>query len=150
MPVPGLSKTMHIMSGFMRHVLAMPMPWPAWVALLFLVNTGAVAFLPRPEAWVVLGGLGLGAMLQMAIFARLGFVRLLGLGHVHWVAMVAWLWSRLDLAAEPALSWWMIAVIVLCGVSLAIDAVDVLRYVRGERAPTVVVDRSLAGRALRM
>jgi hypothetical protein len=141
---------MHIMSGFMRHVLAMPMPWPGWVALLFLVNMGAVAFLPRAEAWVVLGGLCLGALLQMAIFARRGFVRLLGLGHAHWVAMVAWLWSRLGLAAEPALSSWMIAVMVLCGVSLVVDAVDVLRYARGERAPTVVLDPSPAGGALQM
>ncbi|MDP1569347.1 MAG: hypothetical protein Q8L86_05030 [Vicinamibacterales bacterium] len=121
------------MSGFMRHVLAMPMPWPAWVALLFVVNMAAVAFLPRLEAWVVLGGLGLGALLQVAIFARLGFVRLLGLGHVPWVAIVPWLWLRLDLAAEPALSRWMVAVVVLCGVSLAIDTVDVIRYLRGER-----------------
>ncbi len=130
---------MHIISGFMRHVMAMPMPWPAWVALLFLVNMAAVFFLPRVEAWVVLAGLGLGALLQMVIYARLGFVRLLGLGHFHWFLMVPWLWSRLDTAGDPALSRWMVAVVVLCGVSLAIDTVDVLRYLRGERSTPIAL-----------
>ena len=128
---------MRVMFSFMRHVMAMPMPWPAWVALLFLTNMGAVAFLPRLEAWVVLGGLGLGALLQMAIFDRLGFVRLLGLGHFHWFVMVPWLWWRLDLAGDPAIAGWMLAVVVLCGVSLAVDTVDVIRYLRGERSGAV-------------
>lgn len=39
------------MIGFMQHVGRMPTPWPSWVAVLFLINLGAVAFLPRVEAW---------------------------------------------------------------------------------------------------
>lgn len=128
---------MRVMFSFMRHVMAMPMPWPAWVALLFLTNMGAVVFLPRLEAWIVLGGLGLGALLQMAIFVRLGFVRLLGLGHFHWFVMVPWLGSRLDFVGDPSISRWMLAVVVLCGVSLAIDTVDVIRYLGGERSGAV-------------
>jgi hypothetical protein len=41
--------------------------------------------------------------------------------------------------------WWVAVVIVLCAVSLAIDAVDVLRYVRGERAPAVVLKGQRSG-----
>jgi hypothetical protein len=128
------------MVRFMQHVMRMPMPWPLWVAVLFVTNMGAVVFLPRVEAWVVLGGLGLGALFQMGIFARVGFVRLLGLGHAHWFAMVPWLLSRLDAIAEPAMYRWVVAVVVLCGLSLAIDTVDVVRYLRGERAPAVVFE----------
>jgi hypothetical protein len=131
---------MQTMTRFMRHVMRMPMPWPLWVAALFLTNMGAVAFLPRVEAWVVLGALGLGAALQMAIFARLGFVRLLGLGHLHWFVMVPWLLSRLDAIADPLMYRWVVAVSVACGLSLAIDTIDILRYLRGERAPAVVPD----------
>jgi hypothetical protein len=131
---------MQTMIRFMQHVMRMPMPWPLWVAVLFLTNMGAVAFLPRVEAWVVLGGLGLGAMLQMGIFARLGFVRLLGLGHFHWFAMVPWLLSRLDTIADPLMYRWVVAVSVACGISLAIDTIDVLRYLRGERAPAVALE----------
>jgi hypothetical protein len=108
--------------------------------VLFLINLGAVAYLPRIEAWVVLGGLGLGAMLQMGIFARLGFVRLLGVGHVHWFAMVPWLALRLDTIADPVMYRWVGAVCVACGISLVIDTIDVLRYLRGERAAAVALE----------
>jgi len=128
--------------GFMRHVMRLPLPWPLWVAVLFLTNMGAVLFRPRLEAWVVLGALGLGAGLQMALFARAGFVRLLGLGHVHWLVMVTWLLARLGTIGEPALYAWVLAVIVVCSLSLAIDAADVVRYLRGSRAPTVVLEGS--------
>lgn len=131
---------------FMRHVARMPMPWPLWVVVLFAANMTAVVFLPRVEAWVVLGGLGIGALAQMGLFARVGFVRLLGLGHVHWLPMVVWLSGRLNVTTDPAMRWWMLSVIAVCGVSLAIDTADVVRYLRGERAPTVVLHRSRASR----
>ncbi|MBA3884260.1 MAG: hypothetical protein H0X67_00845 [Acidobacteria bacterium] len=137
---PNARKTVQTMVRFMRHVMAMPTPWPSWVTGLLLLNLGAVAFVPRVEAWIVLGGLGLGAMLQMGIFARFGFVRLLGLGHFHWFAMVPWLLSRLDTIDDPLLYRWVGAVSVACGMSLVIDTVDVLRYLRGERAPAVALE----------
>lgn len=129
---------MSIMLQFTRHVLGMPVFWQIWIFVLFMTNMAGVFFLPRVEAWVVLGALGIGAVLQMTLFARFGFVRLLGLGHFHWFAMLAWLYGRLGLISdEGALDDWVLAVIVLCGLSLLIDVVDVARYVRGEREPTV-------------
>jgi hypothetical protein len=136
---------MKAMLQFMKHILSMPLPWRLWVAALFMTNMGALVFLPRVEAWVVLGGLCLGAMLQTAIFARLGFVRLLGLGHFHWFAMLTWLFLRLDsLSGEPSFHRWVIAVSAFCGLSLVIDTIDVLRYLRGERGPTIVLRRESA------
>ncbi len=77
-----------------------------------------------------------GALLQIAIFAAKGFVRLLGIGHIAWVPMVAWLWTRLDVAPASSLfRYWLLANIVLVGLSLLIDAIDVTRYQRGEREP---------------
>ncbi len=133
------------MLQFTKHILRMPLPWRLWVAALLMTNMGALVFLPRVEAWVVLGGLCLGALLQNAIFARLGFVRLLGLGHFHWFAMLAWLLLRLgSISGEPSLHRWVIAVSVFCGLSLVIDTIDVLRYLRGEREPTVVLRKESA------
>ncbi|MEW6320532.1 MAG: hypothetical protein AB1635_05540 [Acidobacteriota bacterium] len=128
---------MRTMADFMRHVMAMPMPWPVWVALLFLTNAAGVAFLPSLEARVVLASLALGAVAQMALFARFGFVRLLGAGHAPWLAVVPWLLLRLPDTSGP-LAAWVTTVIVACSVSLAIDIVDVLRFALGEREPTVV------------
>ena len=51
-------------------------------------------------------------------------------------ALVAWLWTRLDVAPAGSLfRYWLLATIVLVSLSLLIDAVDVTRYQRGEREP---------------
>ncbi len=129
------------MALFVKHILRMPLPWKLWVAALFLTNMGGVFFLPGKEAWVVLGGLFLGALQQNVIFDRLGFVRLLGLGHFHWFAMLTWLLLRLDsIPGETYLHHWVVSVIITCGLSLVIDTVDVVRYLLGERGATIVLE----------
>lgn len=130
---------MHAILRFMRDLLRMPAPWLAWLALLMLVNAGGgLVHLGRIEGRVVLGTLVLAAALLVLIHARLGFVRLLGLGHIVWVPLVIWLaWRLLHAMPDPAMRWWLWSLILLNSASLAIDAVDVLRYLRGERAPTV-------------
>jgi hypothetical protein len=123
---------------FLKHIRNMPLSWQIWVAVLFTVNTGAVFFLPRVEARVVLGGLLLAVFQQNIIFTRFGFVRLLGLGHFHWIAMLAWLVLRLNsISGEPILYRWVVAVIFCCGLSLVIDTVDA-------RKPTVVIREDIA------
>ena len=62
---------MTVMLRFTRHILEMPIHWQLWVALLFLTNMGAVFFLPRAEASVVLAGLFVGALFQMGFFVFL-------------------------------------------------------------------------------
>lgn len=71
------------------------------------------------------------------VFNALGYVRLLGLPHlVFWIPMVAWFVWRLRTAdiGQPyrAVLWLLVA---MFSASLAIDAVDVVRYLLGERAP---------------
>ena len=130
---------------FLKHIRNMPPPWQIWVAFLFMTNMGAVFFLPRAEARVVLGGLLLAVFQMNIIFTRLGFVRLLGLGHFHWIAMLAWLVLRLNsISGEPILYRWVVTVIFCCGLSLVIDTVDVVRYLLGEREPTVVIREDIA------
>lgn len=134
---------MRVMMDFNKTILLLPKHWAVWVGLLVIANFIApLFFINLPEGQVVLGAGMIAIVIQMVIFARLGFVRLLGLGHSPWIALVPWLWVRLDAAGlEGPLGYWMAAVIVLDCASLIIDVVDVVRFLRGERAPTV----SLAG-----
>jgi hypothetical protein len=130
---------------FLKHILNMPLPWRIWWAVLHLANLGGIFFLPGVEARVVLGGLLLAVFQQNVIFTRLGFVRLLGLGHFHWIAMLAWLWLRLPMITDqPFLSRWIVVVMFCCGLSLVFDTVDVVRYLLGAREPTVVVREDTA------
>ena len=107
--------------------------------LLVVVNVViSLFYLTTIEAQVVLGAALIGFVIQIAIFSTQGFVRLLGIGHILWVPMVFWLWSRLDLAAPGSLfQFWLIAVIVLDTISVIIDAADVIRYWNGERDPHI-------------
>jgi hypothetical protein len=133
---------MKIMIQFFKAVLRMPKPWVAWLALLMIVNMVVpIFFIETLEAQVVLATLLASAVLMMFIFAQKGFVRLLGLGHVLWIPLLLWLSGRIDFTdASTGLDRWLVAITVLNGLSLVIDVVDVIRYAKGERAPTVTVD----------
>ncbi len=128
---------MKAMFDFLRTMMTLRKPWVGWIMLLMMVNMVVPLFyLGTPEGKVVLGAFVLGALLQGRIFSAKGFVRLLGIGHIPWVPMVAWLWTRLHAAPASSLfRYWLLATIVLVSLSLLIDAVDVTRYLRGERDP---------------
>ncbi len=135
----GSGKAMKAMIDFLRTMLTLRKPFVGWVMLLMMVNMIVPLFyLGTPEGKVVLGAFVFGAVLQTAIFSAKGFVRLLGIGHIAWVPMVYWLWTRLDLASAGSLfRYWLLATIVLVSLSLLIDASDVIRYLRGEREPNL-------------
>lgn len=127
------------MLKFSMALMSMPFPWNAWIGLLLAANLVApLFFLPRAEAIVAIVAVNLGALIMAAIHARLGFVRLLGIGHIFWVPMVIWFAIR---AGQPdvdgSFSVWLVAVVVLNGLSLVLDVLDVYRYWRGERAPVL-------------
>lgn len=131
-----------VMLDFFRTLLHSPKPVLVWVAILMAANMIApFFFLDTLEAKVVLAAILMGAVLQTAIFSAEGFVRLLGLGHIAWVPMVIWLWTRLDTApGGSSFRYWILAVIVLNTTSLIIDAADVTRYLRGEKKAHVRPD----------
>ena len=77
-----------------------------------------------------------GAFTQGYIHSKLGFVRLLGIGHIFWIPLVIWLGLRLDSAGlNDAFGFWLASVLALNSVSLVIDATDVTRFILGERSP---------------
>jgi hypothetical protein len=124
---------------FNRGMLKMPLQWQLWVLLLVSANVVApFFFLHHLEAKVVLGTILLSMMLMTFLTARFGFSRIVGLGHILWIPMLAFLFSRLiDIPADDAFGIWIRALFVLNGMSLVFDAADVVRYIAGERNETV-------------
>jgi hypothetical protein len=94
-------------------------------------------FIDTTEARVVFGAFVISIIIMTTIYLRLGFVRLLGLGHILWIPMVPWLWTRLVQTPplDSTFQYWLLIVIVMNTISLVIDAVDVVRYMKGERVP---------------
>lgn len=124
---------------FHQGMLRMPLHWQLW--LLMLVSANLVAplfFLRHVEAQVTIAALVVSLALMTALTARYGFSRILGLGHVAWVPLLAFLVTRVtEVPATTGFGLWLRTVIVLDAVSLVIDAVDVVRFLRGDRAETV-------------
>jgi hypothetical protein len=132
---------MTIMLNFMKSMLKMPRPWVVWVSLLMALNMlFPLFFLTTLEAKVVLTTMMASAGLMTCIYAQKGFVRLLGLGHILWVPLIAWLLGRVDIwNPHTGFEQWVVSVIILNGLSLVIDLLDVVRYFEGDRQPTVTL-----------
>lgn len=110
-----------------------PRIWNIW---LVGVNLTCLYFIEHVEAQVVLGTTLLSVVGQAVIYGRIGFTRVLGIGHVLWIPMFAWLAMRLDsIAAHPELQLWIAVLAVTNTVSFVIDATDVTRFFKGERTP---------------
>ncbi len=117
----------------------MPVRWQLWLVLLVVANMVApLFFLLRLESQVVLGTILASMALMTLLTARFGFTRIVGLGHILWVPMLAFLFTRLgDIPANDAFGIWIRTLFVLNGVSLVINAMDVMRFISGDRAETI-------------
>ncbi|NNL17968.1 MAG: hypothetical protein HKP37_04410 [Boseongicola sp.] len=132
------------MMGFVTNVLKIfgvvflrfrPVPrvWNVW---LVGVNLMCLYFIGHIEAQVVLVTTLMSVVVQAIIYGRIGFTRVLGIGHLLWIPMFAWMAARIDsIGAHPELQAWLIVLAVTNAVSFAIDITDVTRFVKGERTP---------------
>lgn len=111
-----------------------------WGASLIAVNAAGLFFIMHLEAQVALGAVGVAVLAQALIYQRTRFIRLLGVIHMIWVPMLAWMALRLPTLPEGEVAFhaWLITLIATNAVSLAIDAWDATRFIRGERQPHYV------------
>ena len=111
--------------------------WGAW---LVAVNAAGLFFIIHLEAQVALGAVGVAVLAQALIYQRKRFIRLLGVTHMIWVPMLAWMVLRLPTLPEGEVAFhaWLVTLIATNAVSLAIDAWDAMRFIRGERQPHYV------------
>ena len=124
---------------FNRGMLKMPFHWQLFLVPLVAANViTPLFFLHHIEAQVVLGTILVSMALMTFLTSRFGFTRILGLGHIVWIPMLVFLFMRLgDIPSSGALGIWIRTLIVLNSISLVIDAVDVFRYIAGDRAETI-------------
>lgn len=110
-----------------------PRVWNVW---LVGVNLMCLYYIGHIEAQVVLAVTLASVAGQTLIYQKIAFTRLLGIGHILWIPMFAWLATRIDLhGANPDLRNWLVVLTITNAISFVIDGTDVFRFVRGERAP---------------
>jgi len=119
----------------------LPRVWAIWLTAM---NGAALMFVSHPEAQVTLAVVAVAVVLQALLYQRLGFVRVLGIAHLMWVPMLLWFADRLpgSFDADPTFGVWMLVLMATNFVSLVIDAADVARFFRGEKAPHYAWKRS--------
>ncbi len=124
---------------FNKGMMKMPFHWQLWLVLLLTVNLIVPFFyIDRVEAQVVIAVLVASFVLSTILTSRVGFTRLLGLGHILWVPLLWFLWTHLEQnPPDDFFGIWIRTLMTLNAMSLVIDAVDVIRYIAGDRAETV-------------
>ncbi|MDH3257652.1 MAG: hypothetical protein OEM27_08535 [Nitrospinota bacterium] len=122
---------------FNKKIFGMKFPWNLWLGLLILVNLGGGLFFIRTmEGQLALACLLFGFLIMWGIYVKKGFVRLLGLGHlIAWTPQIVW-YIQVIGSTAGWFQYWLISAIVVNGLSLVIDFVDVVRYSLGDRQPT--------------
>lgn len=115
----------------------------AWLAVLTAANLGAVLFIAKktPDGWrlrwealAIIAAFLLAGTLMDYIYAQAGYVRLLGLAHlIVWPPVWAWIFvHRDDYIETPWFARYVAFYLLVAGLSLVIDAIDVARYLLGE------------------
>ncbi len=125
-----------------RGIFKMPILWQLWLVLLVAGNLVVpLVFIDRLESQVVLAALAGAFLLMVVLTGFTGFTRLLGLGHlVFWTPLVIYLFGRLGEApADDFFGIWLRSLLAINIISLIIDAVDVIRYIAGDRSDSLQV-----------
>ncbi len=130
------------MNAFLRFnkgVRKLPVGVQLWVLLLLVANfLIPLLLLPRLEAIVVLVTFFASFGLMVLITGLSGFTRLLGLGHILWVPLIFYLWGLLGGVEDSGLySIWLRGLIAVNTVCVLLDAIDIARYLRGDRGEMV-------------
>ncbi len=114
----------------------------AWVAALgWIMMVGPLFYWEHYEARVVFATIMFSAIFMMWLTGRFGFVRLLGLGHALFAPLWAYLACRVgEYPADSPFGTYLWIVLGAVTISLVFDITDVVRYIRGERAETVVTN----------
>ena len=121
--------------SFMGHILQQPLWIPLWVGWMVVVNTACLAFLRYSVGrWVLVAWVG-NMLTMQTLFALNGYNRLLGLSHVlGWTPLLIYLLrQRTRLAPGSAVNRWVAVLATTIALSLALDYLDVGRYLLGDR-----------------
>ena len=121
-----------------QHLQTAEGPLEIWFNILAVVNLASFVFAiwDVRARWMALSVIAL-SLLVLGLHARFGYTRILGLGHiVVWVPLFAYLWkTRHDFPTRKWTNGFILLFVLVNGISFALDSVDVLRYLAGDRSP---------------
>jgi hypothetical protein len=138
-----IDRTMDTDAGSLGAAIASQPAWlQAWVMAMVVVHLLAVVFAAtrtpdgwrvRPEPLAILASFLAAGMFMGWLYEQYGYVRLLGLAHlVFWTPVYLWvLTRRKDPAPGSLFGKYLVVYLLIAGLSLVVDAIDLVRYVAG-------------------
>lgn len=112
---------------FFIELMRQPAWIPAWVFALMVINLVSIAFWEEALAKVIFIVFMLSAMLMMGLYSRFGFEKILGLGHVFWIPLLAYVLFEIPVV-EGSFGIYLVSWSALTVVSLIFDMVDVCKF----------------------
>jgi ABC-type branched-subunit amino acid transport system permease subunit len=112
---------------FFIELLQQPVWIPIWVFYLMVINVASVSFWHEPLAKLIFITFMISAMLMMGLYSRFGFEKILGLGHILWVPLLAYVLMQLP-TIESSFIIYLVLLSISIAISLAFDIVDVWKY----------------------
>lgn len=113
--------------GFFVELMQQPVWIPVWVLYLMAINMASVAFWYHPLAKLIFIAFMISAMLMMGLYSRFGFEKILGLGHILWVPLLAYIVAQIS-TVESGFQSYLVVLAISIAISLAFDFVDIFKY----------------------
>ena len=123
---------------FLQGLFNMKKPMLVWTIWIVAINLLSLAFLPRPEAIVVLTGFILSSATMFWLAEIKGFVRLLGAAYLWWIPVLIFLATRFSNLDLSLFSIWIVLLFVSNMIALVFDMVDVYKYFHGQDDEMIV------------
>ncbi|ALA60605.1 hypothetical protein [Nitrospira moscoviensis] len=117
---------------FFIELIQQPLWVSLWVLFLMLVNMASLAFWQEAVAQLIFMNFLASAMLMMGLYARYGFTKVLGLGHVPWIPLLAYVVTQIS-AAEASFKRYLLVLSVSMAISLVLDTIDAWTYFRNRK-----------------
>ena len=117
---------------FAGDLLRQPTWVPIWVFALMIVNMASLAFWSELLAKVIFVTFLMSAMLMMALYAKFGFERILGFGHVFWIPLLAYILVQVR-HAQGEFHAYLVVLSLCIGASLLFDILDVWTFLTSKR-----------------
>ncbi len=119
---------------FFVELMQQPLWVSLWVLFLMLVNMASLVFWQEAVAQLIFMNFLASAMLMMGLYARFGYTKILGLGHVPWIPLLAYMIIQIP-AAEASFRRYLLVLSISMAISLVLDTIDVWKYFKNRVRP---------------
>ncbi|MFQ5596574.1 MAG: hypothetical protein ACE5GK_00845 [Nitrospiria bacterium] len=117
---------------FFAELMKQPVWISVWVFFLTLINLVSAVYWPAPLAKLIFTVFIISAMLMMTLYSLFGFEKILGLGHILWIPLLIYVLMKIPGRAGSFKSY-LIVLSTCIAISLAIDMIDVWKYLTGRQ-----------------